>query len=376
MQNAGSNVRNVPNMFPTGTYGPFGYNDNNNARQHVPSNMFPPNGGLQGSSAGRFNPLSTNTMQNMMTNPSMSNFNKAFQESTPILDRPNYINQNNLLHNNLGESIIDEHIVEYRINIDSLDRDIKVYPDPFNFTVKFNPATTGYVKRDVPIDPYNKSKGTKHIEERFEGNPMPHICRDFRNVKYIRLDCIVLPQRTSVKSPDDDDDDKKPKPKSKSKQNHDRPNDFLIDDRFVVLRIKELEDDTGITIYDTGDSSMRFGPDGQIVPYHKPFGIIFPDKLLGRNYYTGTPCNALKTYKNSLLGNLRKMTIEFYDSCGMPIKVDGMCTHNDLHNAEKEGNPIPISNPCHPLNKKTQVHLSFVVGVVESQLNNNTQFAR
>ena len=56
---------NSPNAFPTGRYGPFGYNDNNSGRQRTPSNLFPQNGGMQGSPVNRFNPLTTNAMKNM-----------------------------------------------------------------------------------------------------------------------------------------------------------------------------------------------------------------------------------------------------------------------------------------------------------------------
>ena len=53
-----------------------------------------------------------------------------------------------------------------------------------------------------------------------------------------------------------------------------------------------------------------------------------------------------------------------------------MFSFNDLIQAEKQGCPLPLDDLRHPLNKKTQVYLSLIVGVVESQVNTNTQFER
>lgn len=362
MNRSNNNNNNSPNGFPNARFGPFGTNDNNTARQRTPSNVFPQNGGMQGSPVNRFNPLTTNTMYNMTTNPNMANFDKAFQQNVPLIDNINYTNQNNMLHNNVGPTVLDEHVVEYRINIDSIDRDIKAYPDPFNFTVKFNPAGSCIVRTEELIDPNDKSKGTKIVQELVEGAPQPHINREFRNVKYIKLDSISLPQHTLIEKDEDKDEYVFDKESS------------LLDDRFVVLRIKELEDDTGIRIYDTGDTGLRIDENGFSRNHVTPFSLLFPDKILGRNYYCATPYHGNKIYKNSLLGNLKQMTFQFYDSCDKPLKYNDLFTHSQIKIAEKKCDPIPRSDLRHPLNKKTQIHMSFIIGVVESQINTNTKF--
>lgn len=344
---------NFPNGFPTGRYGPYGTNDNNMARQHVPSNVFPPNGGLNGNPFNRFNPLTTNTMANMSQMPSMSNFKKAFQQNTPLIEPQNYANQNNLLHNNVGPSVINETIVEYKINIDSLDRDITVYPDPFSFAVKFHPVGDSYDKREVPINPYDKRQGTKTVESFVKGTPHPHINKLFRNVKYIKMISINLPQKVC-----------------------DKEDTNLLEDRFVLLRIKELDDDRGRRVFDTGESSIRLDKQGNEISYQQPFARIECDKILNKNFYSGTIYDATKEYKQSLLGVIKRLTFEFFDSCGNPIKADNLFTGNELKCAIERGEPISVSDPKHPLNKKNQVSFTFVIGVVESQINNNTQFER
>ena len=229
-----NNNSNSMNTFPNGRYGPFGYNDNNQNRHKVPSNTYPPHGGMKGNEMGRFNPLTTNTQQLLQTLPSMSNFQKAYNQNVPLIEPYNYTNQNELLHNNIGEIVLDEHIVEYRINIDSIDRDISIYNDPFNFTVKFNPPAKSIIRTEVLIDPCNRSKGTRIEESLMEGPPRPHINREFKNVKYIKLDSIILPQHHGI---------------VKGTNGYEFDKDkFLVDDRFIVLRIKELDDDRDVLV--------------------------------------------------------------------------------------------------------------------------------
>jgi hypothetical protein len=36
--------------------------------------------------------------------------------------------------------------------------------------------------------------------------------------------------------------------------------------------------------------------------------------------------------------------------------------------------PISTSDIRHPLNRRLQVHVSFIIGVIESQINTNTKF--
>lgn len=342
--------------FPTNNYGPSGYNDNNFNRRRMPSNQYPPNGGMLGNPFGQFNQLSTNEMKMMQNLPSMSNFNESFSKKDTIIEPINYINQNELLHNNVGDQVLDEHVVEYRLDIDSLDRDIKTYPNQFNFTIQFSPTPSGTVRTEVI-----ENGQLKTINDRFQGAPRPHIIKEFRNVKYVKLDSIVLPQYSKIVLEDGEyvvDEDS-----------------FLVDDRFVALGITELTD-SNIRIYSTSDDSIRVTESGNILTPKRYFATIFPDKRLGQFYYVGTPYNGSKIFNNSLLGNLKKLTIQFYDSCGEQLKFNDQFSFNDIIQAEKDGVPLPLDDLRHPLNKKTQVYLSLIIGVVESQVNNNTQFEK
>ncbi|ARF09794.1 hypothetical protein Indivirus_3_43 [Indivirus ILV1] len=344
--------------FPNANFSVSGFNDNNFNRINVPSNTFPQNGANVGNPLGIYNPLSTNTQQLMRNNVPITSFQDSFSPNTPMIERIDYSNKNQLIHNNIGDSVLDEHVVEYRLNIDSIDRDIQYYPDPFSYVVKLNPGSSGVYRHEEFIDG-DRRKGTTIVESRFDGPPPPYINKEFRNIKYIKLENIILPQR------------------NKLKKNKDGIYDFdsnsnLAFDMYVSLQIPEIGVDR---VFTTGENSVRIGADGKFHTPPTPFAIIFLDKLLGTNFYSGTPYYGTKIYKNSLLGNLSQLTIKFYDCYGALLKIDDLMTYDELQEFEfKTHEPFPITDVRHPYNKKIQNHISIIIGVVESQINNNTKF--
>lgn len=72
----------------------------------------------------------------------------------------------NLIQNNISKNVYAETLQEYSIIVDSSDRDINKYPNPFNYRVYFNPTDT---------------------------NVGAYIPMKFNNVKYIKLVTGILP---------------------------------------------------------------------------------------------------------------------------------------------------------------------------------------
>ena len=350
---------NTSNTFPNSLYAPFGVNDNNFNRKSVPSNIFPNNGEMTGNPTGRFNPISTNSQYLMKTNPDMSNFNIAFNQNTPIIEKLDYTNKNNLLHNNIADVVLGENIIEYRINIDSLDRDIRYYPNPFAFTVKFSPASNGTFAQEEYIDHKNKSKGKHIIETKMDGTPTPYINRKFRNVKYVKLENIILPQYSKIN-------------KNKEGKYEFDADSHLNTERFVSLVINELICDR---VYTTSQGVTRMGKNGNFFSPPTPFAIIIPDKCIGSCFYSGTPYYGSIIYKNSLLANLNQLTIRFFDSYGEPICFNGLFTYDELQQYEfDKGKPLPINDLRNPYNSKMQLNFSLIIGVVESEINTIAKF--
>lgn len=277
---------------------------------------------------------------NTNNNNSFYNYNKSYQPSTPMIVRPNFINNGQFIDNNIKDIVMDEYIVEYKVHIDSADRNPKYFKDPFKYTVTFNaPSSSG----------------------NYSGPPAPHINREFKNVKYLKINSITLPRYKYIYS------------NAGTYEYNTTSESSLYDDRFVILRIKELEAYANLTYATNIDTENSFG-------------LIYPDKILSQHYYIGTPFFASRTFKDSQLGNIKKLTIEFLDSYGEPLKIQEVLDNTSastvaplnldpLEAPDENGNFITnISSMKHPLNKHIQNHISFTFGVVESQINTHTKF--
>ena len=326
-----------------------------------------------------FKPLSTfdepeNNSSNLENLRNFSEFNiqKSFQINEPLQLMPDTKNKHNTLYDNLNENLLKESLKEYRLNIDSIDRDIRIYPDPFNYVVQLGPVTNSGInasvsRNDMKNDLKNelrnlnkKNKGNKHINsiekvEHFENidkknififdNPQaikeytinlersynPYIIRDFSNVSYVKLDCAVIPKYTSICiNTNWDFCRKKHHKKNYYKDEYDRIKDYIIlndryipnekdeynplGDRFIQIFIKELQ-----SIRNFGTNSIT----------DKSFLLIY-DKTLGALYLKLIPYSATKTYKDSLLGNLNKLSIQFYDSWGIPLTINTKCINYEI----------------------------------------------
>lgn len=86
-----------------------------------------------------------------------------------------------LLYDNVGSNYIQEGGKETSVKIDSKDRDIKVYPNPFSFRVVFNPIGKSWDQDG------NEVKGT----------PKPYCDHVINNVKSVRLEYLTLPMTTA-----------------------------------------------------------------------------------------------------------------------------------------------------------------------------------
>src|SRR5437868_5368985 len=110
------------------------------------------------------------------------NYNNAFQQNQPLIDQPQNINQQITLHNNLNNNLLAEHIVEYYINIDSDDRKIDVYPNPYNYVVSFKPLGKS-VDRKYKFKKGDCDNDNENLGVNYDETPAPVIIRNFKNVK-------------------------------------------------------------------------------------------------------------------------------------------------------------------------------------------------
>lgn len=284
---------------------------------------------------GLFRPL---TQQN---NYYDHNFQRSFTSNEPMIERQNFRNQNNVLHNNLHGDIQYESVKNYTIDIDSKDREISSYLDPFKYTVIFAPPSRETIRRTEWIDPLNHSLGTRSVQTTFNPTPPPNITQQFKNIKYIRVDNVILPKYSGIA--------------------YDRDSGLWIldttkdlsKDRYVVMKIKNID-----SRYNLSTNAIVESTGIKLIP-----DTIPPNS----NFYYAIPANAenvIKTYNISSLGNLDRMYIEFYDSMGTQLAYTNL------------DSTVPLTDIRNPLNVNLQNNITFVFGVVENEMATEVQFAR
>lgn len=272
-------------------------------------------------------------------NTHYNNFSTAYLSNGELIPKTNFQNNGHALHNNMSANLFSESINEYTIDIDSKDRDISVYNNPFKYTVIFAPVPAGVSRRDEWIDPTNKSLGTQTIRTTYLGSIAPHICKSFKNVKYIRIDSIILPKYSGIIF--DIGLGQWILDTTKS----------LINDRFVVMKITNLGDEKTLSTNRIVDSS----------------GIkLLPEKIpVNGNFYKAIPANdnkIIRCYKDSHLGNVDKMYFEFYDSSGNALM------YNDLDPSQ------PIDDVRNPANINLQHNITITFGVAENEIATDTKY--
>jgi hypothetical protein len=343
----------------------------------------------------------------MSTGQSYNQFGNAYQAQQQLINRPDYINAGNLMHNNMGDKILDTNTVEYKVFIDSVDRDPLFFPDPFKFVVRFRPQERSFVNG-----------------EEFTGDPAPHIPIEFRNVKYIKIVHNVLPLYSAIMKSSDAADVRttvsvETQATASRSLNTDisdaawtdilteigaaanypgysldssSANSKLLDDRFISLKIKEIQNER-----------LTVGTNNAII---SSFGFLIPDKAISTNYYITTPYNSTRIFQDDELMNLKRLTIDYYDSFGSRLEykiynVDSFAGGIDFDDSTKLTTEklttyetlsvtiigdnagtysvnvtIPTTDVRHPLNKTTQNNLFLLIGVKEPKLNRDVQFDR
>jgi hypothetical protein len=309
----------------------------------------------------------TNSARNESLNDMRQfNYQQNFTENVPINKKPDFTYKNNTLDENIGNPVNKDNITEYRLNIDSIDRDTELYPDPFQYKVTFGPIVNsgistlslkdelkGELKRNsktkISNNPNIRSKIDDNVEDdillfgtspdfviNYENRQKkiynPYISRDFINIKFLRLDNIVLPRFSSVIINTDwkycknsCDNECPPSGSMSIKDDLDRhfknnlscyryiPNvndtSLLFTDRFIMVNIPELSNRQNLATNPINDNSFT----------------VFPDKVTGILYYRGNPYYAVKIYQDTALGNITTLTFSFYDSWGNQIKLNTNC---------------------------------------------------
>ena len=284
-----------------------------------------------------------NTIKKKM-NYSGNNYSNVNQMSLkmgiPLIDKHDFTNKEKVIHNNLGDNLLSEHIIEYKIHINSSDRNTSSHPSPFKIKVPF---------------------GTSY--------PDPSISKKFKNVKYITLDSVIIPRTIAIDTTHINEPNLYPTESAYSNDAIIPTNKMttLSNHRYLILKINELNSDNII---------------GTSILLDKDTFLLAPDITLGFDCVLWKPLHNYRIiYPNSLLHNINSLTFYLLDENG-----------NDIHLVNQTGNkiigtPIVGSDDYNKFVKNnesiasveytngvTQVLYNLTFGVIETELNTNINY--
>lgn len=297
----------------------------NNYNKHIAQNI-PYNG------YATENPQSTFGVNYPPTN--FASFTGGYNQPDPLIDRPLYRNNGKLLHNNVKEEMINEKIVEYKLFIDSLDRNVEKYPDPLNFTIHFGSETTSRI--------HNRRTGeTTYITD----EKGPSISRTFRNVKYVRVDHLMIPRHTTIVK--------------LNAGGYAFESSSLTDDRYILVNVPELESTT------TYGSNRFLG---------NSF-VTLVDRTINDFYFIGY-VQLSRIFEEDTLGNLNKITFKLLKANGENIKYKIVDESGNELNEKLDTDPSTVDSINNALNNKIQIFLSLTVGVVENHVGTDIKYSK
>jgi len=269
-----------------------------------------------GNPNANFNYMTQQTMYQM--NNQISNFKNSYTSNTPLIEKQDFRNQNNMIHNNVGNNVLTENVVEYAIHMDSSDRNINIYPNQFKFSVHFNDTTS------------------------------PNIDRQFKNIKYIRLENIILPHVYNIDSSNISTNTTY----TDASGNRFSDNDdyVMTNNKFLLLKIKELANDRVLSTNNIVRSDTI---------------KLYYDVTLNKFYDSWTTNQNSFVYTNGNLENVKRLSFELFDPEGNQIYVIGNIN-----------NILDKTLLTCPLNKYTQMTITLIFGVVQNDMNTEPNYSQ
>lgn len=260
----------------------------------------------------------TPQMMNAMMARSGNNFNNAYRNGQTMIGRHDFTNNGDVVHNNLGDSLLTEQIETYSVLIDGDHKDHSVHKNPFKFPVIFGGSgTTEKTYMDEEFDDSHanpkKHKWIKVKRTRtFRGSTGVRVGRELDNVKFIRLIGVSIPTYTKIEfdAATGGGDDTFKYVTSDS--------DYDMSEKiYTTLRLKGLSDFNRFTSGNfTGDDSFT----------------LRIDKSMGSKHNLWVPIDRnIISYKNSSLSTIGKFNVVMYDHEDVELPKP-ILTYNDENN--------------------------------------------
>lgn len=238
-----------------------------------------------------------------------NSFNNNFKLNHSLIEQQQNTNLHNTMHDNLHNNIKNESIKEFQITVDSIDRNINLYPDPFTFKLTMSNASFNVI---------NDGKEEKYFYS-------PNINRNFRNVKYIKIDSIVMPKYYDTTT------------SSNTTTDYD-----ITKERFILLRFNNINNTSQL-----GTNDISNSPSILFYPKHE-YGNFVLFKPVNNN------SNIIYVNDNNLI-NLNNIEFEFFKG--------------DYKKLEFKNKTQQTS-----LNVDKQVVINLRVGIIENSVNTEINY--
>lgn len=282
-----------------------------------------------------------NTYQNIYNaKMNLNNAEQSFLSNTPLISKNDFTNKKTTLHDNLGENLKTENLVDYTIHINSINRDLLSYPSPFTFTTTFG-GLSHYEYQNL-----NKSGMLVSMKGTIE----PNIERNLLNIKAITLNNVYLP-RTNIIITEINADPEIPIIYKLS----DHDDHAFNRKRFMIIKIKELNTPR---ILSTGN------------PIGNNCFVINFDKGRMEQIWFSNCCTM--TFPNSLLKKIDKLTLQLCDDEGNEVKL--LNTDGSYFDIRQKLKDEPTNESLLNLNKIVQMNYRFIFSIVENELNTLPMF--
>lgn len=268
-------------------------------------------------------------------------FRNAYTPNKPMIPQRNIINNGNLIDNNVKPIAVTETINEYMLHVDSSDRDINIYPNPYSFSTYLGGSSKTVVNKI-------KNKNGTVSEVVYGGNPSPCIDLNFKNIKYFRIKYVMLPRYINYDMTYDISDNRTYVTASVDST-------ILSNYRYLILKIKEI-------------NTNLFSSDNE----KKDTFIIYRDTDIDNavsDYWFAT--QPIKFFYDNELKSLSKFTVQILTPEGEELRLK--YDHNTINIPFDEINidkstASPSSDFYKYFNNHIQMSLELDIGVCENQI--------
>lgn len=228
----------------------------------------------------------------IIINDNMNAIRDVYSENKVLLEESTFENQKNVIHNNIGSEIIKKQVFDNKIFIDSSIRNIQQYPEPFKFDVKFGGVAqnTENVRAILNKEIFEYNLFTS-------GDPQIVIPRNFKNVKSVEINAVIMPCFIHMISQEDGSF----RPSTKNCLKH---------YKYLILKIKEL------------NTFKKYSNNPLI---NDNCLVLTNNRVWGEDNEYWVPISDTIASYDSRLMNINRLSFELYDHTGKPLQytLDG-----------------------------------------------------